>query len=82
MLLYDMSVTVTHEPTGESVTVTSQITRSQFHARRIALEILRSRVYAFQQGINRSDREVAIYDLPGDNPYPHELGEFKNLLLP
>jgi|GEM_PF-2652300 len=77
MRLFDGAVTITHEPTGESVTVTNHICRSNHGMRTIADRIIRSRVYAIQHGFARSNKEVANYELPDDNPYPHDLLKYR-----
>lgn len=67
------TVCVTHEPTGISATCTE--CRTTREGKDKAMKLLRSRLWAAQNLPPRPD-VVAAYDLPDDQPFPHELGEF------
>ena len=60
------SVKVTHIPSGESVI--SDATRSQHKNLALAMKVLRSRLWSAQNGVERSEVEVAVYE-PSDEPW-------------
>lgn len=74
---YTEGIRVTHVPSGETVMVTNQQYRSQHKMKAVALQIMRARLNALSRGINRSNTEVAVYELPGDEHHPHELSEYQ-----
>ena len=65
-----------HRPSGERVTVNSFCFRSVEKAKAVAIRRLRSRLYAVRRAVN-SHTEVAVYDLPGNMQYPHELATYR-----
>ena len=68
-------VRVTHIPTGISATCTEE--RTTHNAKEKAMQLLRSRLWAAGHEKIKTG-EVAVYDLPDDNPFPHELCDYKN----
>jgi len=70
-------IKVTHVPTGEQAELDDcapyPYSRSMFHMRLTAIRILRSRLAA-----ERSQKLVAVYELPDDVPYPHDLLRFRS----
>lgn len=74
---YGWAVKVSHDPTGESVTITSRDFRSMHKAKITANKILRSRIFAKKFISEKRDKEVAAYDLPDGVEYPHDLSEFR-----
>lgn len=67
-------VRVTHEPTGISATCTECRTEREGKAK--AMKLLRSRLWAAQNLPPRPD-VIAVYDLPDDQPFPHELNDYR-----
>jgi hypothetical protein len=72
-------VVITHEPTGETVCVGGDTVRTQREALKKAEKIMRSRLWAAQNGLKRPDLEAVIaeYDLPDDVEYPNDLGDYR-----
>lgn len=56
------SVKVTHEPTGETIQIDDLFSRSQHKKKDMAIKILRSRLWAEQNGYGRSEIEVSTCD--------------------
>ena len=54
--------------------------RSQHKQQKVANQIIRSRLWAIQNGYGRSDKEVAVYDLGDDEIYPYELQDIREVL--
>jgi len=75
---YDWAIRVSHSDTGESVTITSRDFRSMHKAKIAAQKILRGRIYARKMGYENA-AEVAVYDLPDGEEYPHELIDYRLL---
>jgi hypothetical protein len=72
------SVRVIHTPTGLSATIdASSNVRTERQAHVKALTLLRSRVWAAQNGFARSDAEVGSYELPDGEQCPHEMSEYR-----
>lgn len=72
------AVRFTHIPTGASSTV--EITgrfRSMHRARDMAMKYLRSKLWA-KVHLLEQEKEVAVYELPDDVYFPHELSDFRN----
>ncbi len=65
------SVTITHPPSGIRIEVISHRgERDLLYIKKLAIRVLRSKLYMRQHpelGIEK------VYDLPDDDPYPHEL---------
>ena len=68
-------VRVTHIPTGISATCTEE--RTVHKAKEKAMRLLRARLWAAGHG-DMKIGEVAIYDLPDEDQFPHELCDYKN----
>lgn len=73
------SVRVTHAPTGEQATIDSYSAKTLREAHNKATKLLRSKVWAAQNGIHRPKigEVVANYNLPDDAPFPNELGDYR-----
>jgi len=71
------AVRITHIPTGETVCVDSTTARNMPQAKRQAGELIRARVWAAQNGMQRPCAEIAIYDLPDDAQWPSDLYEYR-----
>lgn len=69
------AVKITHIPTGLCAEVTSNNARTHHEAREKAMRLLRSRIYAKTQ-MNTHPSEY-MYDLPDQEPFPHDLGVYK-----
>lgn len=77
------SVKITHTPSG--ISSTSDQFRTDRQNMEAALKHLKSMLYAFNNDPayaelcnNKESAPVGfVYDLPDDNPFPHELEEFK-----
>lgn len=70
---YKNYVRITHIPTG--VVVEANTRRTIQGNREAALGMLKSKL--FMLGYEYKEKEVA-YDLPDDNLWPNELGEYRN----
>jgi protein subunit release factor A len=68
---YDGKMKLIYIPTGECVLVDKSFSRSQFKQRNMAVKILRSRLWAEQNGLGRNETIIAEYDFPDDVPYPN-----------
>ena len=57
-------------------------TRSEHKNRLLGLKIIRSRLWALDHGLQRSDLNqiVAKYDFPDDISYPEDINKFKTSL--
>lgn len=76
--LYKTSVvTAINTKTGEKVYVDECYSRSIYKRRELAIKILRGRQWAEENGYGRSQEIKFNYDLPDDEPFPHELSQFK-----
>lgn len=71
------AVQVTHEPTGLTAIVDSIVARNERDALTKASRLLRSRIWAEQNGLKRPESIIADYDLPDEDPFPHELSEYR-----
>lgn len=71
---YTPDVVVTHKPTGISAACTE--CRTEREGLEKAMKLLRSRLWAAQNLPPRPD-VIASYDLPDEQPFPHELAEFR-----
>lgn len=69
-------ITVTHVPTGISVTVDDNYSRSLNKCRDKAMSILRSKLYVHNMGKNLNKDDIT-YDLPDNVQYPDELEDYK-----
>jgi protein subunit release factor A len=73
---YEGKMKLIYIPTGESVLVDKSFSRSQFKQRNMAVKILRSRLWAEQNGLGRSDEIISTYDILGDE-YPNDLNDYR-----
>lgn len=71
------TVVVTHLPTGIEVVRDSNHFRNQHMARDSAMRYLKSRLYAAGMDCGNIDREVSATELPDDDPWPRDLGDFR-----
>lgn len=72
------SVKVTHEPTGETVRLDNCFHRSDHKKKEMALKIIRSRLWAIQNGMGRSEEEVSVCDIPEDRDwYPNDFVDYR-----
>lgn len=62
---------------GEKVYLDQNYSRSEHKRIQLAIKILRSRQWAEENGYGRSSQINFNYELPDDEPYPHELNQFK-----
>ena len=68
-------IKITHEPTGESVSLPFRDNEmSESKARKLALKLLTSRIYAKRMQLHEA---VKTYELPDGIQYPDELLYFK-----
>jgi protein subunit release factor A len=75
---HGLAVRVTHEPTGESVTLTrSSLLRTERALTEAAKAILAARLRAMRMGGLASDREAYVYDLPDSEQYPNDLDNYR-----
>jgi protein subunit release factor A len=75
---YDLAVRVTHEPTGESVTLTrSSLLRSERALVEAAKAILAARLRARRMDLPAGEREACVYDLPDSDHDPHNLDSYR-----
>jgi protein subunit release factor A len=69
-------IKVTHLPTGETAQVDGgapyAYRRSMYHMRRMAMNMLRSRLTA-----ERNEHVVASYELPDNDPFPLDLSVYR-----
>lgn len=71
-------VTVTHEPSGEVVKVDDSFGRSQYKKRQLAIQLMRSRLWAEQNGYGRSTKEVSVCDIPeAVNWWPNDFSDYR-----
>ena len=61
-------VRITHIPTGIKSEVTNHTASNLAQAKDMAWKLLRSRLWAHQNGIFRSDSLIKSYELQDDNP--------------
>lgn len=72
------AVRVTHVPTGIDATVEVAGTfRSMHRAKDMAVKILKARLWA-KANLLEKTREVAVYELPDDVYFPHDLSDFRS----
>ena len=75
----EWEIKFTHEPTGESVTVGSNIFRSQHKARLAAMKLLKSKIYAKSKLVVKNEDVIANYDLPDDIQAPNDLRDYRSI---
>jgi protein subunit release factor B len=72
------SVKVTHEPTGETVQIDDLFSRSQRKKKDMAIKILRSRLWAEQNGYGRSEKEVSVCDIAEEHDWwPNDWSDYR-----
>jgi hypothetical protein len=77
-LRHGLAVRVTHEPTGESVTLTrSSLLRTERALLEAAKAILAARLRARRMGGLANNRPACVYVLPDDDPDPHDLCDYR-----
>lgn len=74
---YQTVVRVTHEPTGREACVRGGWHASERKLRQQAIALLLSRAWRDQNDPADMTHEVACYDLPDDDPCPHDLREYR-----
>lgn len=72
-------VIVIHEPTRECAKVDDSFGRSVHKKKELAVKILRSRLWAEQNGYGRSIEEVSVCDVPDDKDwsYPNDFVDYR-----
>jgi hypothetical protein len=77
-LLYKNSVvTVTNDKTNDTVYIDESYSRSTHKRAELGKKMLRGRQWAIQNGLGPSTDLKYEYVLPDDEPYPHELSNYK-----
>jgi protein subunit release factor B len=73
-------MTITHIPTGEVVKVDQVRRNESYRQRNIGMKILRSRLWAEQNGYGRKDSIVGEYDFKDDMDLLKELPEYRSTI--
>jgi len=73
------SIKITHEPSGEEIQIDDLYHRSNHKKKDIAMKILRSRLWAEQNGMGRSDKEVSVCDILEENEdwWPNDFKDYR-----
>lgn len=72
------SVRVTHVPTGVSAIVDSS--RSNYKNEQVATKVLRSRLWAIQNGYGLKPDVISETVLPDDVEWPNDLGDYRTAI--
>lgn len=76
--LYKNSIVkVINAKSGEEVYLDECYHRSVYKRKELAIKILRGRQWAEENGYGRSQEIKFNYELPDDEPFPHELNIYK-----
>jgi hypothetical protein len=75
----ELRVRVNHVPSGETCEVGGSVREHLFRLRDLALRVIRSRLWARENGAGRSDAEVASYEIPDGEELdgPHDLAPYR-----
>jgi hypothetical protein len=75
----EVRVRVKHVPSGEGCEVGGSARGHLFRLRDLALRVIRSRLWARENGAGRTDAEVASYEIPDGEELdgPHDLAPYR-----
>ena len=73
---YDSIARVTHLPTGVEATATGRYGYTMRGIVALAMRILKARLWSHQH--SEPLTEIAVYELPDDKPYPHDLMQYRS----